>query len=341
MIGFGRPRMTCNPGPEPTPEFLMLRFAEDRPEGNDLEAWQTFLTDQGNEITLSGVEYDPVSHEVHLFSDDFASVVFFGLYQTGLSDCNLYILQNLGFLAINDEPNLTHIDIGGFDFLTLIAIQYCGLTHTPTLPESATEIYMESNTAMTGILVVPSSVTSLEISHCQITGIDLPPGSQLAYINAHVNQIASTEFLKNAPNFFGTYLTLNPYTSIDISDNPALTGLQVQGSGITSLDISNNLLLTHVVAGGEGAGTPFERFFGVMNVVESVESLNIEAYDCPIALDFLEDLIESMYQFLIVDGNPFDMDFRFGGATVTDPDVLAKLEVLAPLGFICNHDPFP
>jgi len=195
-----------------------------------------------------------------------------------LTSLNLKNGNNLNFVTLDakNNPNLACIEVDDVAYsniswadkkdATAVFSENCGytqpcvvnipdtnfknalLTHTPTIDTNGDgEIQCDEADAFTGLLNVSAKGIA------DLTGIEA--FVNITQLNCSLNKLTSLNVSNNTAltvlncNGFGLP-NFNQITALDVSNNTALTELQCEGNLLSSLNVSNNTALTKLICGG-------------------------------------------------------------------------------------------
>ncbi|MEQ9230974.1 MAG: hypothetical protein RIF46_09830 [Cyclobacteriaceae bacterium] len=154
-----------------------------------------------------------------------------------------------GDLIVSDIPMSSAEGVEAFINADMIYIQRTNIT----------SIDLSNNTAMTQLFVGGNDLTSLTLQNHpnletviatqnELTSLDVTGCPALELLFAYQNPNLTSVDLSQNPVLSGLQIYSCNLSSIDVSNNPLLGSLYVQGNNLTSVDISANPEITHLLA---------------------------------------------------------------------------------------------
>lgn len=203
------------------------------------------ISDGNNQLASEYVNMVPWTTDNIVFADENFKAVLLGICDTN-SD---------GEISAKEAASVTSLDVSGSipQITSLEGIEY--FTNLESLDCSYNKIAslnLASNTKLTTVsaatnllesVILPSSVTTLDLSNNKLSTVDVSKMKGLTSLNVSINKLGSLNVSQNTA--LTELLCLNNnLVSLDVTKLPALEELNCSKNQIESLDLSKNTALT-------------------------------------------------------------------------------------------------
>jgi hypothetical protein len=144
-------------------------------------------------------------------------------------------------IDVNGNFNKSWWPEGGAKVRSMEGLEYfTGLTRLECWKNEITELDLSANAAL----------TYLRCDQNKLTSLDVASNTALASLLCYMNPLTGLDVSKNTA-LTALYIFDTPtITSIDVSKNPELQQLEIDGTGIRSFDVSGNTKLTQLKCAG-------------------------------------------------------------------------------------------
>ncbi|MBR6110155.1 MAG: hypothetical protein IKQ36_10500 [Clostridia bacterium] len=298
----------------------------------DPETWTVLLGEDGD-YYYQGFFFEEVEGELRLTTvlcgefDLVGWLTLDGCSELLLVDCSYNKLNSVSVLDcpkletlnMQDNKNITELDVSECPALNWLQCYYCGITELDLTYNPELEfLEMEGNPVGTLDLSSCPKLWYLMCENCGLTELDLSNNPDLMFLNCGLNDISALDLSKNT-KLLSLNCDLTLLTELDVSACVRLAQLQCVYNDIKDLDLRNNdLMLDKISAEGHGSigcaiGSEWD---GSSYFVDAYPE---DGFDFLGWYDEQGDLLSTAARWYLTDGDFGTVIARFTGADEPGP----------------------
>lgn len=185
----------------------------------------------GDKITsLKGIEY-------------FTELQRLDMNNTQVMELDLSACKKLMVLRLEQNPQLTQLNITGCTALTTLMATNSALSELDVSANTALEILNVSNNRLTELNVDANiALTTLDVSYNQLTKLNVSSNTALNELNAGDNQLTELDTSVN-PALASLKVNNNLLEKLNVTDCTSLTTLHASNNQLTAVDVSGFTML--------------------------------------------------------------------------------------------------